>query len=87
MREVRRHDPHVIDRLAYVRGHQLRDLVERLDYAFEVLTPCDCNEDGAVLVEQHDRFNIESTLEATAVFLHELRLREMTASRMKEAGR
>jgi hypothetical protein len=67
------------DRLAYVRDRALRDLIEQLDHALETPVSCDCNEDGAVLVKQRDLSGIESTLEAAAGFLHELRLKEMVA--------
>ena len=62
------------DRLALVRQHHLRDLVERLDRALETLELCDFNDDGAAMVEQCDHFRIERALEAAADYLHALRL-------------
>jgi len=57
------------DPLAFVRQHDLRDLVERLDQALETLELCDINEDDIAAIR-----GVERAIEAAAAYLAALHL-------------
>jgi hypothetical protein len=62
------------DRLALVRQHHLRDLVDELDQALETLEFYNFDDGNTTEVEQRDLFRVECALEAAADYLHALRL-------------